>query len=106
MPVSGSIRMKGMREWEIIRMKRVTQNDVLESVVSITSKVTRRRLRRSQDVEDKHFSAMGVDSINVFEIILALEQQFEVSLDDEFLFENSTPAKAADALLGKLSNQA
>lgn len=69
-----------------------------DSIIEITAKATRRRLTPSATLGRSEFSSLGVDSVNVFEIILNLEKQHSVTLNDTFLFNYKTPDEAAYAL--------
>jgi acyl carrier protein len=61
-------------------------------------------LRDEQLVPHAHFADdLGADSLDLVELVEALEQEFEVTIDDEELADVGTVADAYDLLVGKLS---
>lgn len=69
-----------------------------DAIIEITAVATRRRLSPGAATGRRDFASLGVDSVNVFEIILHLETRYSVTLLDTFLFTHRTPADAAQAL--------
>jgi acyl carrier protein len=61
-------------------------------------------LREEQVVPDAHFADdLGADSLDLVELVEALEQEFEVTIDDEELADIATVGEAYGLLVGKLS---
>ncbi|HET6663334.1 MAG TPA: acyl carrier protein [Acidimicrobiales bacterium] len=61
-------------------------------------------LRDEQVVPDAHFADdLGADSLDLVELVEALEQEFEVTIDDEELADIATIGEAYGLLVNKLS---
>jgi acyl carrier protein len=61
-------------------------------------------LRDEQVVPDAHFADdLGVDSLDLVELVEALEQEFEVTIDDEELADIATIGEAYGLLVNKLA---
>lgn len=73
-----------------------------DEVISFCARATGRSLERSAATGAKDFAALGVDSVSVFQLQMQLEDRFELTLPETFLFEHPTPERAAAALLVRL----
>ena len=61
-------------------------------------------LRDDQVVPEARFADdLGADSLDLVELVEALEEEFEVRIDDEELADIATVGEAFDLLVGKLS---
>jgi acyl carrier protein len=82
-----------------IRMKTPpSETELLGLILDMVVRITGRPLPRDDTMASKGFIALGVDSVNVFQLQIEMEDQFKVALPETFLVENSTPRKAAAAL--------
>jgi len=76
-----------------------------DAIIIMTAEAINRRLAPGAETGAIDFSSLGVDSVNVFEIILKIETRYSVTLPDTFLFEHRTPDDAAEALSIRLRVQ-
>ena len=73
-----------------------------DAIIAMTAEAINRRLAPGAETGCTDFAALGVDSVNVFEIILKIETRYPVTLPDTFLFEHRTPDDAAQAISAML----
>jgi acyl carrier protein len=69
-----------------------------DAIIAMTVETINRRLDPGPETGQRDFASLGVDSVNVFEIILKIETRYEVTIKDTFLFTHRTPVDAAQAL--------
>ena len=80
----------------------LTENPIYVRLRTVTIDVL--ELRDDQLVPHAHFADdLGADSLDLVELVEALEEEFEVRIDDEELAEIGTVAEAYDLLSSKLS---
>jgi acyl carrier protein len=80
----------------------LTENPIYLRLRALTIDVL--DLRDDQLVPHANFADdLGADSLDLVELVEALEQEFEVSIDDAELAEIGTVAEAYDLLSSKLS---
>ena len=75
---------------------------IRDAIIAMTAEAINRRLAPGTETGRTDFASLGVDSVNVFEIILKIETRYPVTLRDTFLFEHRTPDDAAQALRAML----
>ena len=80
----------------------LTENPIYVRLRTVTIDVL--ELREDQLVPHAHFADdLGADSLDLVELVEALEEEFEVAIDDEELADVRTVGDAYDLLVGKLS---
>ena len=77
---------------------------VRDSIIAMMAEVGGRRLTASAEAAEKSFGALGVDSVSVVQLHLKIEEAFSLSLPDDFLIVNNTPALAAAVIVAHLQN--
>ena len=53
--------------------------------------------------EDATFESLGADSLDNFEIVIAVEEEFEINIDDDTAENIKTVNQAVDYILSELS---
>lgn len=73
------------------------RNAILERVIEVVLDT----LEIDEDVEvdeDTNFKSLGADSFDLLELVTSLEDEFDLTFDDESLEEISTVRDAVDAI--------
>lgn len=79
---------------EIIRIR--------DFIITAMAEVARRQLSPSAEIAEKSFGVLGVDSVSIVQLHLRIEEEFSLSLPDNFLIDHNTPALAAEVLATQL----
>ena len=80
----------------------LTENPIYERLRALATDVL--DLRSDQVVPEARFADdLGADSLDLVELVEALEEEFEVHIDDDELADIATVGEAFDLLVGKLS---
>ena len=80
----------------------LTENPIYERLRALATDVL--DLRADQVVPEARFADdLGADSLDLVELVEALEEEFEVHIDDDELADIATVGEAFDLLVGKLS---
>jgi acyl carrier protein len=79
----------------------LTENPIYVRLSALTIDVL--DLRHDQVVPDAHFADdLGADSLDLVELVEALEEEFEVSIDDDELADIATIGEAYGLIAAKL----
>ena len=80
----------------------LTENPIYTRLRALATDVL--DLRDDQVVPEARFADdLGADSLDLVELVEALEEEFEVRIDDDELADIATVGEAFDLLVGKLS---
>ena len=79
----------------------LTENPIYTRLCALATDVL--DLRADQVVPEARFADdLGADSLDLVELVEALEEEFEVRIDDDELADIATVGEAFDLLVGKL----
>ena len=79
----------------------LTENPIYTRLCALATDVL--DLRADQVVPEARFADdLGADSLDLVELVEALEEEFEVHIDDDELADIATVGEAFDLLVGKL----
>ena len=80
----------------------LTENPIFTRLRALATDVL--DLRDDQVVPEARFADdLGADSLDLVELVEALEEEFEIRIDDDELADIATVGEAFDLLVGKLS---
>lgn len=80
----------------------LTENPIFTRLRKLATDVL--DLRDDQVVPEARFADdLGADSLDLVELVEALEEEFEIRIDDDELADIATVGEAFDLLVGKLS---
>ena len=80
----------------------LTENPIYTRLCALATDVL--DLRAEQVVPEARFADdLGADSLDLVELVEALEEEFEVHIDDDELADIATVGEAFDLLVGKLA---
>ena len=80
----------------------LTENPIFTRLRALATDVL--ELQDEQVVPEARFADdLGADSLDLVELVEALEEEFEVRIDDDELADIATVGEAFDLLVGKLS---
>lgn len=80
----------------------LTENPIFTRLRALATDVL--DLRDDQVVPEARFADdLGADSLDLVELVEALEEEFEVRIDDDELADIATVGEAFDLLVGKLA---
>jgi acyl carrier protein len=80
----------------------LTENPIYTRLCALATDVL--DLRADQVVPEARFADdLGADSLDLVELVEALEEEFEVHIDDDELADIATVGEAFDLLVGKLA---
>ena len=80
----------------------LTENPIFTRLRALATDVL--DLRDEQVVPEARFADdLGADSLDLVELVEALEEEFEIRIDDDELADIATVGEAFDLLVGKLS---
>jgi len=72
--------------------------EIARRIVEHVEGLTGRPVSGGDDVLDREWSVLGLDSVSNFELLMRLEQDAGIALDDAFLLTRKTPRAAARAI--------
>ncbi len=84
----------------MVRSSRAQSQDTLDKVRSIISEQLGTEL--DAVAADAKFVDLGADSLDTVEIMMALEEQFEITLDEEGAEKIATVQEAADMIQAQI----
>lgn len=80
----------------------MTREEILNKLATIVD--GQLACRKENVTEDTTFESLGADSLDNLEIVIAIEEEFEIDIDDEQAENIKTVAQAVDHIFSKLSN--
>ncbi|GLC40140.1 hypothetical protein PLESTB_000881300 [Pleodorina starrii] len=98
-----AVRPVSVRGRKVITCAAVDKEKVLADVRSIISEQLGADLEKIQ--AESKFSDLGADSLDTVEIMMALEEKFDISLDEESPEKIATVQQAADLIAGQIANK-
>ena len=94
--------MESFKEVSVVQDVTQEQNDVFEKVANIIS--TKTKVKKEEITLDSDFELdLKLDSLDIVEIVMAIEEEFDITIPDEDVQKLRTVKAAVEYIRNKIS---